>query len=241
MTVSDIERIDAREERRKFLYRLGAVNDPDRLGDAVGDKIVDRLMLRLPRLDDIADRGVVSVGQENRSCVRVAIIDMIYSVLLLVGAGQLMFLYDIVHIVVYRHAADETRLASAVHYLTVYVHAIRLVLLADTVGFELFEILRRLVVDSFGIELRADGQIDLRLVDMEERIGIALYHLAGFVAVHNIIGKGRDTRRIFGDGSYCFEGSEYCHNETSFLELNYILPVFLPPSFMPESTLVSNE
>ena len=47
-------------------------------------------MLRLPRLDDIADRGVVSVGQENRSCVRVAIIDMIYSVLLLVGAGQLM-------------------------------------------------------------------------------------------------------------------------------------------------------
>ena len=73
MTVRDIERIDAREERRKFLYRLGAVNDPDRLGDAVGDKIVDRLMLRLPRLDDIADRGVVSVGQENRSCVRVAI------------------------------------------------------------------------------------------------------------------------------------------------------------------------
>lgn len=90
MTVRDIERIDAREERRKFLYRLGAVDDPDCLGDAVGDEIIDRLMLRLPRLDDIADRGVVSVGQENRSCVRVAIIDMIYSVLLLVGAGQLM-------------------------------------------------------------------------------------------------------------------------------------------------------
>ena len=166
---------------------------------------------------------------------------MIYSVLLLVGAGQLMFLYDIVHIVIYRHAADETRLTSAIHYLTVYVHAIRLVLLADTVGFELFEILRRLVVDSFGIELCADGQIDLRLVDMEERIGIALYHLAGFIAVHNIIGKSRNTRCIFGERSYCFEGSEYCHNETSFLELNYILPVFLPPSFMPESTLVSNE
>ena len=128
-----------------------------------------------------------------------------------------------------------------IHYLTVYVHAIRLVLLADAVGFELLEIFCRLVVDNFGIELRADGQIDLRLVNMEERIGIALYHLAGFVAVHNIIGKSRNTRRVFGDGSYCFEGSEYCHNETSFLELNYILPVFLPPSFMPESTLVSNE
>ena len=120
MTVSDIERIDAREERRKFLYRLGAVNDPDRLGDAVGDKIVDRLMLRLPRLDEIADRGVVSVSKEDWPCVRVAIIDMIYSVLLLVGAGQLMLFYDIVHIVVYRHAADETRLTSAIHYLTVY-------------------------------------------------------------------------------------------------------------------------
>ena len=60
--------------------------------DAVGDKIVDRLMLRLPRLDDIADRGVVSVSKENRPCVRVALIDMIYSVLLLVGAGQLMLL-----------------------------------------------------------------------------------------------------------------------------------------------------
>ena len=128
-----------------------------------------------------------------------------------------MLFYDIVHIVVYRHAADETRLTSAVHYLTVYVHAIRLVLLADAVGFELLEIFCRLVVDSFGIELRADGQIDLRLVDMEERIGIALYHLAGFVAVHNIIGKSRNTRCIFGKRSYCPEGLEYCHNETSFL------------------------
>lgn len=47
-------------------------------------------MLRLPRLDEIADRGVVSVSKEDWPCVRVAIIDMIYSVLLLVGAGQLM-------------------------------------------------------------------------------------------------------------------------------------------------------
>ena len=166
---------------------------------------------------------------------------MVYSVLLLVRAGQLVLFYDIVHVVVYRYAADKPRLASAAHYLAVYVHTVGLVLPADSVRLELFEVLRRLVVDSLGIELCVDGQIDLRLIDMEEGIGIALYDFAGLLAVHNIIGKGRDTRRVFGEGSYCFEGSEYCHNETSFLELNYILPVFLPPSFMPESTFVSKE
>lgn len=151
------------------------------------------------------DIALRAIGQEYRAGVGVAVVDVIYPVRFLIGAGQLVLLDDVVDVVVDGYAADKAGLAPAVHYLAVDVEAGVLILLAYAVAHELVEILSRLEVDLLGVEVGARGQVDLRLVDVQKRMRLALDHFGSFGAAHNVIGQGCDLRGVLGHGAYRFE------------------------------------
>ena len=212
VTVGDVEVVDSAEERSDAGVCLGAVDDPNGVGDAVlGHEIIDGGVIIFPIRNYGGDIALRAIGQEYRAGVGIAVVDVIYPVRFLIGTGQLVLLDDVVDIVVDGYAADKAGLAPAVHYLAVDVETGVLILLAYAVAHELVEILPRLEVDLLGVEVGARGQVDLRLVDVQKRMRLALDHFGSFGAAHNVIGQGCDLRGVLRHRAYRFERLKNCH------------------------------
>ena len=113
---------------------------------------------------------------------------MLAAVLFFIGAGQLGLADDIVEIIIDRSAADNTGLGAAVHDLAVNIKAGLFLTNEDAVGDHLMQAVGRSLVDDISIDIGILRQVDLRLIDMEEGIGVAGSHLAGLGRAHNIIG-----------------------------------------------------
>ena len=169
VTVGDIKIINRRKESGKPADGFAAVDNPDRVcNSVVGHKVINRLVRSLPTLNDCGNFAFGAVGEENRTCVGVAVINMVDSVRLLVRSCQLMLFDDAVNIIVNRNTADKTRLASAVHYLTVNIEIIVFVLLADSVADKLIEIFSCFEINLLRIEVGSFGQIYFSLVNMKK-------------------------------------------------------------------------
>ena len=77
------------------------------------------------------------------------------------------------------------------------------------------EIRGGLGVDGIGVEVGAGGQVDLRVVDVEKRHGIAFGELGGLGRIHGVVGGSGDLGDDVGAGPQGFIGMD-AHGGTSF-------------------------
>ena len=126
-----------------------------------------------------------------------------------------MFLDDVLDVVVDVAAADEAGLGVGAHGLRVEIHQGPVFADQPAVLLEIPEILGGLDVDGVGVEVRAGRQIDLRVVDVQERHRVAFRELGGFGRVHGVVGGGGDSGDDVGAGPQGFIGMD-AHGGTSF-------------------------
>ena len=107
----------------------------------------------LPVGNGLADKVVFAVGEENRTGVCVAVINVVNSVLFLVRTGELVLFDNAVYVVVNAGAADKTCLRPAVHDLSVDVKAVLFVLPAVAVICECVKVFACLEVNLFVIRI----------------------------------------------------------------------------------------
>ena len=166
-------------------------DDPHRLPHAVRVEVV-----KGRGGHDLFHHGVygrpAAVGEENGSGLGVAGIHVTAAVFFLVRPGQLVFFDHVVQIVVHGRAGHDAGLGPAVHDLAVHVQAVLILLQIDAVGDHAPQVGGGGLVDYLVVEPGAQRQVDLCLVHVQEGIGIALRHFAGFLGVHDVIGQCGD-------------------------------------------------
>src|SRR5437016_581117 len=104
------------------------------------------------------------------------------AVILLVGAGQFMFLDDTPQVILTTRGSDEADLRVAAHDLTVEIIARLSILEERTFGDQAREILFSFRIHFGRINIRAGRQVDFRLAHMKETVGVSSGGLPGFLA-----------------------------------------------------------
>ena len=211
MAIGDIETLSGGKLLLDGLHLSRVIDDPYGLLHAVRGEIIYRLALG-DLIDDLVDLGAGAISQEDGAGIGIAAVDMLAAVLFFIGAGQLVLADDIVEIIIDRSAADNTGLGAAVHDLAVNIKAGLFLTNEDAVGDHLMQAVGRSLVDDISIDIGILRQVDLRLIDMEEGIGVAGSHLAGLGRAHNIIGERGDFLRQLRSGAHSPEGSNFSHN-----------------------------
>ena len=112
---------------------------------------------------------------------------------------------NVVHIIINRCTAYNSRLASAVHNLPVNIKARLFILNKCACFFKIFKVFLSLSVNLVAVNISTFWQINLRLVNMQKRIRVVLNHLFCLITVHNIIRKSRDKRLLRLFGSECLK------------------------------------
>ena len=128
------------------------------------------------------------VGQENGFDIGIRNAHVPHTIFFLVAARELMLLDDAVHIVRHIGAKHDTILRLSVHFLSVEVVVLRVVLNEPLFVLELFEILLGTFVYLGIIFVEAVGKLNLGLDDMIERLLIVAGLSLGLVRAEHIIG-----------------------------------------------------
>ena len=213
MPIRNVKSFDLRDRLRQRRDHCIVVHDPHGLLHAILRKVINRRVRRLPILQYRMEVSLWAAGQEDRPCIRVARINMADPVRLFVRTGKLMLFDHVVAVIVDRCAANQARLRAAPHDLAVDIEAGLCVLFANAVRHKLFEIFPRLRINAAVIGVDGRSEIDLRLIDMQEGIGVPLRHFPCLRAAHHIIGERRHLIRIFRKGPYRRKGFKYCHGD----------------------------
>ena len=170
----------------------GVVDDEEDVPDVVVGRDVDFG----PSLHAFGDEGVdrvgPAVGQEDGPRLRPERLDVAHAVVFLVHTGQLVFLDDVVEIILARRGGDQTDLDVLAPDLLVDVEVTGLVRGDRPFAQEAVEVLFALGVDGVRIEIGARRQVDLRLADVQERVGVAGRELPRLFRCQDVVGRGGD-------------------------------------------------
>lgn len=166
MPVSDIKRRGGAE----FAFNGGDVRivvyRPESLLHVLKHKVEKRSALD-GFFNDRIDPGAGAIGKEHDAGVGVAEVDVIATVFFLIGAGQLMLFYDVVHIVVDRRAGDDAGLSAAVHDLTENIETRLLFTDQDPVFDHSVKRIAGLFINFLAVMVGLGGKVDLGTVDMK--------------------------------------------------------------------------
>ena len=161
--------------------------------------------------DEGVDGVVPAVGQEDRARLGAERLDVAHAVVLLVHPGQLVLLDDVVEIVLAGGGGDEPDLDMLSPDLLVDVEIAGHVLGDRPFAEEAIEILLALGVDGVRVEIGPRRQVDLRLADVEERVGVPGGELPGFLRRQDVVGRGGDEMGEILAGTDAPEGLDVDH------------------------------
>ena len=216
VAVSDVEGLDVLKQGAQISGDLRVADDPAAGVDLVlGREVVDRSLGFFQPFDDGGDVFLFPVGEEDGAGVRVAGRNVFDAVDLFGRQRVLMFLDDGVQIVIDGGAADETGLRATLPGLLHNVEAGDLVLQEHTVRLHVAEFGRGALVHGVVILVGASRQVDLGLVDVQERIGLVLDILTGLFTAVDVIGERCDFVGELCGGAYGPERTEGGHGVSS--------------------------
>ena len=137
---------------------------------------------------------------------------MLHAVLFLVPTSKLMLLDAAFHVVVNVCCDNYAVLRAAVHGLRIDIIVVLVVLHQPTVLLEGVEVLHSLVID-FGVMLVGAGlEVNLRLYDMVERLGVTFGLLAGFLGVEHVVGTRGDLSHKMARGTHTLKWFHFSHD-----------------------------
>ena len=188
MAVRDIERRHLGEFRGDQRDISGIFDQPELVTETVNrrDEIIFWRRRGIAH-DQVVEHAVVGIGEEDGLDVRVVDADMFHAVFFFVGAGQLMFFDDAVHIIGDISAHDKAVLRLAVHGLCIDIIHFLIVLDQPAFVLEHLEMLCRAFIYTGIIFARAGLEIDFGLDDMIERHLVVAGFRACFFRIEHIV------------------------------------------------------
>jgi hypothetical protein len=142
--------------------------------------------------DQIVDNVVLLIGQEHRARVGADLVDVKCPLPLLVRPGKFMLLDQSRFIFPNTDRGNNAVLDVIAHLLTVNIVNGFFFPEQDLIGQELLKVSPGRFKDLGLIDVRIAGNVDLRLLNMEETDRIGPADGPGLLRVEDIIGKGRD-------------------------------------------------
>ena len=140
------------------------------VSEAVGGReIVLRSVVLHHVGDNGVDLGIVGIGEKHRLDVGLLVTDVDHTVLLLVGARQLMLFDSSREVILEMAAHRQSVLRAALHRLRINIVVLLGVLPEPSLGLPLTEILHRLVVNRIGMLVGDGFEIDFRFDDVQQR------------------------------------------------------------------------
>ena len=175
----------------------------------VGGDVIQRRGLG-DAVEDALEFRVGAIGQQHRSRLRVQRIDLANAIVFLVGAGKLMLAHAVGVVVRDGRRADKTGLHVVTHLQAIDVVARGCVADQNALLDQAREVFRALGVDRRRVGIGVLREIDLRLGDVQEAVGLAFGARPRLFGVQHIVGRGRHVGRTFGDGTQTAEGTHQC-------------------------------
>ncbi len=183
------------------------------MAESVGSHEVIFRFSRGNRIDYLLETFVI--GERKKHGLDVGIVDphMLHAVLLFVATGKLMLFNPSLHVVVYPGCNYYTILRATVHGLRVNIVVVLLVLDKPSVVLEKPEILHGFSVDFRIVLINLGPEINFRLYDVIERLGIALSFLSGLFRVKNIVRARSHVGDKLAWRTHTFKRFYFCHKE----------------------------
>src|SRR5438309_1899613 len=211
MAVGDVQRRNSPECRDERIT-VDAADRPDRVPDEVGRLEIEERRGERGSGRESIDLGRRAVGQEHGTGLRHQRDHVTRAVVFLVSPRPFVFLDDAAVVFVEREATCQANLLVRAHPETVEVHAGRL--FDDKRGvLELREIFRRAPIHRGRVRIGPVWQVDLRSRHAQEAERLAFRKLSRLGCRNNVVGYGRDPRRLGGPRTQRTEWIEGRHNQ----------------------------
>ena len=152
-------------------------------------------------IDDLVDLPRVAIGEEHRSGLRADRQHVARAIVFLVGTRLLVLLDQIAIVFIDRKTGGDAALHVAPHAQAVDVEARDVLDDERRLIAKGRERVRGLIVGGVRMRIRAGGEIDLGPRHVQEAQHVAVGQYSSFVAVHNIVGNGRDIGGGFRRGA----------------------------------------
>jgi len=154
---------------------------------------------------------IIAEGQEHGFQTCVLDIDQLCSILFLRRERILVLLDTLLFVVFVVSEADQSFLGVVAHRHLVDVHALGIILDDELVRDELLQIVAALLVDLHVVGVAVRRQIDLRLVAVQERLGVAVGHLSGLLSVEHVVGWRKKFLQVVGVAEVSSKRANFNH------------------------------
>ncbi len=184
MTVSNVERLHTRERGLERLDVSWLRYDPQRVAYAVvGTEVVDRAILRNDACHDFTDIFACAICEQHRACIRFQYLHMSGPVVLFLSARKLVLL-DCSRLVLCNACTHhDPRLDMVTHPELVRVKAWCRIRDKHAGVDHPGQVTGAQLIDLLGMTVDAWRQIDLRLNNVKEAIGVIRRYCAGHIAL----------------------------------------------------------